>query len=123
MEFLGSWARKIINDASILKFASFHIYSSHIKSQLQLQSSSSSEAFYIYMVIKEEFRMTKTRIEIIRKKRNAMQKYLRNDIACLLQNGLDINAYGRVYDCGTTFGFKTGGRIESILVSLPLMAR
>ncbi|KAL2558539.1 DNA damage-binding protein 1 [Forsythia ovata] len=68
-------------------------------------------------------KMTKTRIEIIRKKRNAMQKYLRNDIADLLQNGLDINAYGRVYDRGTTFSLKTGRRIESILVSLPLIAR
>ncbi|KAL2494240.1 Coproporphyrinogen oxidase [Forsythia ovata] len=29
----------------------------------------------------------------------------------------------KVYDRGTTFGLKTGGRIESILVSLPVIAR
>ncbi|KAK4395261.1 hypothetical protein Sango_1680400 [Sesamum angolense] len=32
---------------------------------------------------------------MIKKKRNAVQKYLRNDIAHLLRNGLDYNAYGR----------------------------
>lgn len=33
---------------------------------------------------------------MIKRKRNAMQKYLKNDIADLLKNGLDFNAYGRV---------------------------
>ncbi|KAK9281429.1 hypothetical protein L1049_004331 [Liquidambar formosana] len=48
-----------------------------------------------YTKCKSWIKPTKVRIEVIKKKRNAMQKYLRNDIADLLRNGLDINAYGR----------------------------
>ncbi|KAK4428082.1 hypothetical protein Salat_1577200 [Sesamum alatum] len=44
---------------------------------------------------KSDIKLTKTRIEMIKKKRNAVQKYLRNDISDLLTNGLDYNAYGR----------------------------
>ena len=40
--------------------------------------------------------MNKVRLETIKKKRNAVEKYLKNDIAELLRNGLDYNAYGRV---------------------------
>ncbi|PNX92761.1 IST1-like protein [Trifolium pratense] len=35
------------------------------------------------------------RLETIRKKKNAVQKFLKNDIVDLLRNSLDYNAYGR----------------------------
>ncbi|PWA64341.1 hypothetical protein CTI12_AA345400 [Artemisia annua] len=41
--------------------------------------------------------MTKKRIELIRRKRNAMEKFLRNDVADLLRNNLDSNAYSRFF--------------------------
>jgi hypothetical protein len=40
--------------------------------------------------------MLKKRLEVIRKKKGVVLKYLKNDITDLLRNGLDINAYGRV---------------------------
>ncbi|KAK9022593.1 hypothetical protein V6N11_002842 [Hibiscus sabdariffa] len=39
--------------------------------------------------------MIKLRLETIKKKRNAVEKYLKNDVADLLMNGLDDNAYKR----------------------------
>ncbi|KAK9229117.1 hypothetical protein WN944_022074 [Citrus x changshan-huyou] len=48
-----------------------------------------------YKKIKHLLKLSKTRVETIVKKRNAVQKYLKNDIAELLRNGLDVNAYGR----------------------------
>lgn len=33
---------------------------------------------------------------MIRRKRKATEKFLKKDIADLLSNGLDVNAYGRV---------------------------
>ncbi|XP_009587741.1 vacuolar protein sorting-associated protein IST1-like [Nicotiana tomentosiformis] len=48
-----------------------------------------------YSKCKSTIRQMKTRIEMVRKKRNAMQKYLKNDIADLLKSGLDVNAYDR----------------------------
>lgn len=56
---------------------------------------------YLFSVIdimdsKPLIKLIKNRIEVIRRKRNATQKFLKKDIADLLANGLDINAYGRV---------------------------
>ncbi|XVF26737.1 hypothetical protein REPUB_Repub14bG0044200 [Reevesia pubescens] len=48
-----------------------------------------------YAKCKSAFRMIKVRLETIKKKRNAVEKYLKNDVADLLRNGLDYNAYGR----------------------------
>ncbi|XP_047329331.1 IST1-like protein [Impatiens glandulifera] len=48
-----------------------------------------------YAKCKSSTKQMKTRINIIIRKRNTMLKYLRNDIADLLRDGLDINAYNR----------------------------
>ncbi|KAK6941525.1 Vacuolar protein sorting-associated protein Ist1 [Dillenia turbinata] len=44
---------------------------------------------------KSSIKVTRTRIDGIRRKKNATLKFLKKDIADLLANGLDINAYGR----------------------------
>ncbi|KAL3528773.1 hypothetical protein ACH5RR_008095 [Cinchona calisaya] len=49
-----------------------------------------------YSKCKSAIKMTKIRLEIIKRKRSAMQKYLKNDMIDLLKNGSDTNAYGRV---------------------------
>ncbi|VFQ89233.1 unnamed protein product [Cuscuta campestris] len=48
-----------------------------------------------YSKCKTGIRVTKTRLDLIRRKRKAMQKYLKNDIADLLMKDLNVNAYGR----------------------------
>lgn len=48
-----------------------------------------------YSKCKSLIKQTRTRIEVVRRKRNATQKFLRKDIADLLANGLEKNAYGR----------------------------
>ncbi|WCJ40736.1 Regulator of Vps4 activity in the MVB pathway protein [Euphorbia peplus] len=45
---------------------------------------------------KSLLRMIKTRLEVLKKKKSSVVKFLKNDIADLLRNGLDVNAYGRV---------------------------
>ncbi|KAL4318787.1 hypothetical protein GQ457_18G000790 [Hibiscus cannabinus] len=45
---------------------------------------------------KSLIKAVKSRIDVIRRKRSATLKFLKKDIADLLANGLDINAYGRV---------------------------
>ncbi|KAL1325766.1 hypothetical protein HN51_035822 [Arachis hypogaea] len=44
---------------------------------------------------KSLIKLTKSRIDVIRRKRRATEKFLKKDMADLLTNGLDINAYGR----------------------------
>ncbi|KAH9620857.1 hypothetical protein KSS87_017852, partial [Heliosperma pusillum] len=44
---------------------------------------------------KSAINRTKTRLEAIKKKRNSVQKFLKKDIADLLKDNLDPNAYGR----------------------------
>jgi hypothetical protein len=44
---------------------------------------------------KSLIKLTKTRIDVVRRKRKATEKFLKKDIADLLANGLDINAHGR----------------------------
>ncbi|KHN37479.1 hypothetical protein glysoja_036256 [Glycine soja] len=56
----------------------------------------SSAAFFVFS--KSLIKLTKSRIDVIRRKRRATEKFLKKDIADLLLNGLDINAYGRVID-------------------------
>ncbi|XP_052180763.1 uncharacterized protein LOC127793968 [Diospyros lotus] len=48
-----------------------------------------------YLKCKSSMKITNSRLEMIKRKRNAMQNYLKKDIADLLKNGLDVNAYGR----------------------------
>ncbi|CAI0422925.1 unnamed protein product [Linum tenue] len=48
-----------------------------------------------YTKCKSLTKMTKVRLDATRKKKNAVAKYLKNDIADLLRTGLDSNAYGR----------------------------
>ena len=44
---------------------------------------------------KSLIKLTKNRIDVIRRKRKATEKFLKKDIADLLANGLDDRAYGR----------------------------
>lgn len=48
------------------------------------------------MCSKSLIKPTKTRLEALRKRAEAKQRFLKEDLAKLLANGLDINAYGRV---------------------------
>ncbi|KAE8705860.1 Detected protein of unknown function [Hibiscus syriacus] len=45
---------------------------------------------------KSLIKLIKSRIEVIRRRKTATLKFLKKDIAYLLANGLDVNAYGRV---------------------------
>lgn len=51
---------------------------------------------FVDICSKSLVKLTKSRIDVIRRKKKATLKFLKKDIADLLANGLDINAYGRV---------------------------
>ncbi|KAL2479735.1 Regulator of Vps4 activity in the MVB pathway protein [Abeliophyllum distichum] len=44
---------------------------------------------------KSIIKATRTRIEVVRRRAEAKQRFLKDDLTKLLSNGLDINAYGR----------------------------
>ncbi|ESQ26997.1 hypothetical protein EUTSA_v10018725mg [Eutrema salsugineum] len=48
-----------------------------------------------YTKCKSLVKITKTRVETVKRKKNSVCKYLKNDIVDLLRNSLDYNAYGR----------------------------
>ncbi|XAR67725.1 hypothetical protein NMG60_11002602 [Bertholletia excelsa] len=48
-----------------------------------------------YTKCKSVIRVTNTRLQMIKRKRNAMLKHLKNDVVDLLRNGHSLNAYGR----------------------------
>uniref|UniRef100_A0A5B7AJL5 Regulator of Vps4 activity in the MVB pathway protein n=1 Tax=Davidia involucrata TaxID=16924 RepID=A0A5B7AJL5_DAVIN len=47
---------------------------------------------------KSLIKLTRTRIDVIQRNKDARQRIMKKDIADLLANGLDINAYGRAED-------------------------
>ncbi|XP_073157410.1 uncharacterized protein [Henckelia pumila] len=49
-----------------------------------------------YTKSKSDIKLIRARIDMILKKRNSMLSYMRKDVADLLKNGLDSNAYERV---------------------------
>lgn len=51
---------------------------------------------FVVLCSKSLIKLTKSRIDVIRRKRNATQRFLKEDIADLLANGLDNDAYSRV---------------------------
>lgn len=52
---------------------------------------------FIYLLpSKSLIKATRTRIEVLRRRAEAKQRFLKEDLAKLLANGLDINAFGRV---------------------------
>lgn len=54
------------------------------------------EILFYFMWSKPLIKATRTRIEVVRRRAEAKQRFLKEDLAKLLTNGLDINAYGRV---------------------------
>ncbi|GMP67384.1 hypothetical protein CsSME_00027387 [Camellia sinensis var. sinensis] len=45
--------------------------------------------------VKSSIKLTRTRIDVLRRRKEVTQRFLKSNLAQLLANGLDINAYGR----------------------------
>ncbi|KAG5024492.1 hypothetical protein JHK86_020406 [Glycine max] len=77
---------------------------------------------------KSLIKLTNRRIDVIRRKRRATEKFLKKDIADLLLNGLDINAYGRAeglvveLTLSSCYGF-VENCCEFVLKHLPAMQK
>lgn len=50
----------------------------------------------LYIRSKALIKTTRARIEVVRRRAEAQQRFLKEDLVKLLSNGLDINAYGKV---------------------------
>ncbi|KAL2575908.1 hypothetical protein AAZV13_16G043900 [Glycine max] len=76
-------------------------YPQHQQQQLHIFRFSAVKMFDVlfepkfHSKCKSRLKLLKMRLETIHKKKSAMQKFLKKDIAGLLSNALDYNAHGR----------------------------
>lgn len=89
--FAAKWSAPLFSRVLYFLFVDFcYVMWKHGGNNSFLNSNS------VFIFSKPLIKLTKSRIEVTRRKRRATEKFLKKDIADLLFNGLDINAYGRV---------------------------